>query len=128
MLGFKNGGLYLSSVIIKATAVSSEELIGFMAERYVYVTQDDDKYYFGFVTPDKKTIVILQLDTWDSQVVYHIAYGAVTSSNAPAQTMQMMRKQLAPASAEVSPEAKAEYSRLLDVMPAMQTEYNTFNK
>ena len=128
LFGFKNGGLDMSSVIIKAASVDSDELIEFMAERYVYVTKNDEKYYFGFITPDKKTIVVLQFDTLNSQVVYHIAYAAASLSNAPAQIMQMMRKQLAPASTEVTPEAKAEYSRLLDVMPAMQTEYNTFNK
>ena len=125
MYTFKNGGMYLSSAIIKSSSVDTEEMVDFLNERYVYVTKDESKYYFAFISPDMKTMVILQLDTLDYQVVYEIIYAEYTgSSSAPAQTMKMMNKQLVPASFEANAEVKAEYSRLLDVMPEMNTELN----
>ena len=125
MYTFKNSGMYLSSAIIKSSSVDTDEMVEFMKERYVYVTMDESKYYFAFISPDMKTMVILQLDTMDYQVVYEVIYAEYTgSSSAPAQTMKMIKKQLAPASTEANAEVKAEYSRLLDVMPEMNTELN----
>lgn len=125
MYTFKNTRMYLSSAIIKSSSVDTEEMVDFLNERYVFVTKDESKYYFAFISPDMKTMVILQLDTMDYQVVYEIIYAEYTgSSSAPAQTMKMMKKQLAPSSTEANAEVKAEYSRLLDVMPEINTELN----
>ena len=121
---FKSGKLNLSSVLLLPSVVDAEELVGYLAERYVYVTKNEAEYYYGFATPDKKSVIIMQITTISSQVVYMIAYGQVTSSSAPAQTMKMMKKQLAPSSTEANAEVKAEYSRLLDVMPEINTELN----
>lgn len=116
---FKDGGLYLSSVVIKATSVSTDDLIAFMQERYIYVTADKEKYYFGFISPDAQYLVILQLDTLDSQVVYEIIYGKNnTSSSAPAQIARMMKEKKGPTATAVNDNVKAEYSRLSSVMPA----------
>ena len=121
---FKSGKLNLSSVVLLPSVVDAEEMVGYLAERYVYVTKNESEYYYGFATPDTKSVVILQLTTISSQVVYMVAYGEVTSSSAPAQTLKMMKKQIAPASTEANAEVKAEYSRLLDVMPEMNPELN----
>lgn len=125
LYSFKNSALNISSAIIKATSVNTDEMVAFLQERYVYVTMDEDKYYFGFVSPDEKTLVILQLDTMNSQLVYMIAYAEVSAYSTPAQTMKMMKRQLAPATSGTNAEVKAEYSRMLDIMPEMKTEYNT---
>ena len=63
LYSFKNAALNISSAIIKATSVNTDDMVAFLQERYVYVTMDEDKYYFGFVSPDEKILVILQLDT-----------------------------------------------------------------
>lgn len=122
---FKNAALSLSSIIIPLNAVNMDDLIAFMAERYVYVTKDEANKYFGFLSADKKNIVILQLETLNSQIVYFISYAQYTgSSSAPAQTMKMMKKQIAPSSSEANAEVKATYTRMLDVMPDMKPELN----
>ena len=125
MYTFKNGGMYISSAIIKSTSVDTDEMVAFLNERYVYVTMDESEYNFIFVTPDMKTLVLLQLDTMNSQVVYEVIYGEYTgSSSAPAQILKMMKKQLAPASSEANAEVKAEYLQMLDVMPEMKHSLN----
>lgn len=48
-----------------------------MNERYVYVTQNPSEYYFAYASPDEKNIVLLQLTTFNSQVVYVVSYGNV---------------------------------------------------
>lgn len=123
---FTNSALTLSSVIIPITSVSMDELVSFMAERYIYVTKDEENNYFGFLSADKQYIIILQLETMNSQVVYFISYAKYTgSSSAPSQSMKMIKRQLAPATTGANAEVKAEYSRMLDIMPEMKTEYNT---
>ncbi|MBR5685393.1 MAG: hypothetical protein IKX18_04480 [Muribaculaceae bacterium] len=118
MYTFKNGGMYLSSAILKSSSVDTDEMVAFMTERYVFVTMDQDKYYFGFISPDQKTIVILQLDTLNYQVVYEVIYTAYTpSSSSPAEIIKSMRKQIPTTLTGANAEVKAEYSRLLDVMP-----------
>lgn len=125
MYTFKNAGMYLSSAIIKSSSVDTDEMVAFLQERYVFVTMDQDKYYFAFLSPDKKMMVILQLDTLNYQVVYEVIYAAYTSSSsAPAVTMKMMRKQFPATSTGANAEVKAEYTRLLDVMPDMKPEFN----
>ncbi len=128
LYSFKNAVLNMSSAVIKVSLVSADDMVAFLQERYVFVTMDEDKYYFGFVSPDEKTLVVLQIDTLNSQVVYMIAYAEVSAYSTPAQTLKMMKKQLAPASTIHGAEVKAEYSRLLDIMPEMKSEYNIINK
>ena len=114
---FKNDALQLSSVIIPITSVSMDELVDFMMERYVYVTKDEDNSYFGFATADKKSVVILQIETISNTLVYFISYGSANTSNAPAQTMKMMKLQIDPLSVNKSSEAKQAYKQMLDIMP-----------
>ena len=128
LYSFKNAVLNMSSAVIKVSSVSADDMVAFLQERYVFVTMDEDKYYFGFVSPDEKTLVVLQIDTLNSQVVYMIAYAEVSAYSTSAQTMKMMKKHLAPSSTTHGAEVKAEYSRLLDVMPEMKSEYNIINK
>lgn len=118
---FKNGGMYLSSAILKASSVDTDDMVAFLHERYVFVTMDEDEYYFAYLSPDKKMMVILQLDTLNSQVVYEVIYGEFTSSSAPIQTMRMMGKQIEPSSTSANINLKAEYSHLLSVMLEMNT-------
>ena len=114
---FKNAGMYLSCAILKASSVDTDDMVAFLFERYVFVTMDEDEYYFAFLSPDKKMMIVLQLETLNSQVVYEVIYGEFTSSSAPVQTMRKMSKQFIPTSTGVNTELKAEYSRLLDVLP-----------
>ena len=128
MYTFKNAGMYLSSAILKSSSVDTDEMVAFMQERYVFVTMDQDKYYFAFLSPDKKMMVILQLDTLNYQVVYEVIYAAYnSSSSAPAETMKMMKKQLPAAATGANAEVKAEYSRLLNTMQEMNPDYNLNN-
>ncbi len=123
---FKNGKLYGSSVLLSPSVVDAEELSDFLIERYVYVTKNDEDYYIGFVTPDTKSFVIMQITTINSEVVYHVAYGEATSNSAPAQVMNMLKQQFTPesTSAEAKAKIKAEFLRLIDVMPEINTELN----
>ena len=121
---FKYGGLTLSSLVIPIGAVSIDELVAFMAERYLYVTQDEANNYFGFITADKKSIVILQIETINSQLAYFISYATATySSAAPAQTLMRLKKN-STADNENRTEVKMVVSRLLDLMPEMRPEHN----
>ena len=79
---FTNSALSSSYVILQMTSVTSDEMVAYLAERYVYVTMDEDDYYFGFVTPDKKTIVILQLQSNSGQLYYFVYYTSASSANA----------------------------------------------
>lgn len=89
---FKSGGLYLSTVVLFTSDVSTEELAAFLNERYIYVTQSATEYYFAYATPDEKNVVVLQLTTISSQVVYMVSYGSISiSSSAPAVAHEMMR-------------------------------------
>ncbi len=125
MYTFKNAGMYLSSAILKASSVDADDMVAFLQERYVFVTMDEEEYYFAFLSPDKKMMVVLYLDTLNSQVVYEVIYGEFTSSSAPLQTMRMMRKQLVSSSTSANAELKVEYSRLLNAMSEMKPVQNT---
>lgn len=118
---FKNAGMYLSSAIIKSSSVDTDEMVEFMKERYVFVTMDESKYYFAFLSPDKKMMVILQLDTLNYQVVYEVIYGAYnSSSSAPSQAAKMVKVQMNPATTLSTPEIKTEFTRLNNVISEMQ--------
>lgn len=120
---FTNSALTLSSVIIPITSVDMNELVSFLAERYVYVTKDEEENYFGFLSADKQYVIILQFESMNSEEVYFIGYAKYTDpSSAPAQAMKMMKQQLAPASTGTNAEVKAGYSRLLGIMPEMRTD------
>lgn len=118
---FKNSGLELSSVALAAALVDAGEMVDFMLERYVYVTHDEDQYYYGFVTPDKKNVVLMQLQTVSSQVVYFISYAEFTStSSAPAMIKKMAKEQ----PVKANPEFKATYRNLSDKMSEIRSDYN----
>ena len=109
---FTNSALTLSSVIIPITSVDINELVSFLAERYVYVTKDEEE-----------NVIILHFESMNSEEVYFIGYAKYTDpSSAPAQAMKMMKQQLAPASTGTNAEVKAGYSRLLGIMPEMRTD------
>ena len=119
---FKNSSLILSSLVIPIGAVSMNELIAFMAERYIYVTQDEANNYFGFISTDKKTIVYLQIETINSQLVYFISYAAASSSNsAPARHLKMLKK-LSTSQDENRAEINSIMPRLHDAMTEMRPE------
>ncbi len=119
LFSFKDGGLYLSCVIIKATSVSTDVLTAFMQERYIYVTVNKEKYYFGFISPDGQRLIVLQLNTLDSQVVYEIIYAQNTATgSAPAQITRMMEQKNSATATAVNDNIKAEYTRLSSVLPA----------
>lgn len=121
---FKNSSLILSSLVIPIGAVSMNELIAFMAERYIYVTQDEANNYFGFISTDKKTIVYLQIETINSQLVYFISYAAASSSNsAPARHLKMLKK-LSTSQDENRAEINSIMPRLHDAMTEMRPEQN----
>lgn len=108
---FKNDGLYLSLVALSPSLVDTEDLVDFLAERYVYVTHDDSQYYYGFATTDAKNIVILQLKTISYQVVYYIVYAEVTSySSAPAVIKNIVKEK----PLQTNPEIKVTYQNLSD--------------
>ena len=89
---------------------------------------DEDDYYFGFVTPDKKTIVILQLQSNSGQLYYFVYYTSASSANAaPAQAM-MMKQHFGSAKQTLGTETKEEYLRMLNDMPDIQPEFNLINK
>lgn len=128
MYTFKNAGMYLSSAIIKSSSVDTDEMVAFMQERYVFVTMDQDKYYFAFLSPDKKMMVILQLDTLNYQVVYEVVYAAYNStSSAPAQAAKMMKAQFNPTSTGTNAEMKTEFTRLNNVLSEMPQTLNSNN-
>lgn len=109
---FRSGGLYISTVVLFTSSVSTDELAAFLNERYVYVTQNSSEYYFAYATPDEKNVVVLQLTTISSQVVYMVSYGSVTiSSSAPAVARKMMKA--LPAS---TPEVKSNFSAIENAM------------
>jgi len=125
---FKNAGMYLSSAIIKSSSVDTDEMVEFMKERYVFVTMDQSKYYFAFLSPDKKMMVILQLDTLNYQVVYEVVYAAYNSaSSALAQAAKMMKAQLNPTSTGTNAEVKTEFTRLNNVLSEMPQTFNSNN-
>lgn len=126
---FTNSALSSSYVILQMTSVTSDEMVAYLAERYVYVTMDEDDYYFGFVTPDKKTIVILQLQSNSGQLYYFVYYTSASSANAaPAQAMMMMKQHFGSAKQTLGTETKEEYLRMLNDMPDIQPEFNLINK
>lgn len=109
---FKTSGLYVSTVMLFTSSVSTDELAAFLNERYVYVTQNSSEYYFAYSTPDEKNVVLLQLTTINSQVVYMVSYGSVSiSSSAPAVAREMMKT--GPAS---TPEVKSTFSDMMSTM------------
>ena len=126
---FTNSALSSSYVILQMTSVTSDEMVAYLAERYVYVTMDEDDYYFGFVTPDKKTVVILQLQSNSGQLYYFVYYTSASSANAaPAQAMMMMKQHFGSAKQTLGTETKEEYLRMLNDMPDIQPEFNLINK
>lgn len=83
-----------------------------MNERYVYVTQNPSEYYFAYASPDEKNIVLLQLTTFNSQVVYVVSYGNVADyTSAPAAARKIMK-----ASAQSTPEVKSTFTDLASTM------------
>ncbi len=58
---FENGGLTISMILTTSLSEASY-LIDFCTERYVGVTALDDENY-AFLTPDKKTMVLIQINT-----------------------------------------------------------------
>ena len=83
-----------------------------MNERYVYVTQNSSEYYFAYATPDEKNVVLLQLTTINSQVVYMVSYGSVsTSSYAPAAARAMMK-----VDSQSPPEVKSSFTHMMSTM------------
>ena len=126
---FTNSALSSSYVILQMTSVTSDEMVAYLAERYVYVTMDEDDYYFGFVTPDKKTIVILQLQSNSGQLYYFVYYTSASSANAaPVQAMMKMKQHFGSAKQTLGTETKEEYLRMLNDMPDIQPEFNLINK
>ncbi|MBR1551133.1 MAG: Ig-like domain-containing protein [Muribaculaceae bacterium] len=124
----KNSGLVLSSLVISIGAVSMDELVAFMAERYIYVTQDEANNYFGFITADKKSIVYLQIETINSQLVYFISYAAASSSNsAPASHLKRLNK-LSPSQHENRVERNLVMSRLNEAMPKLSPEQDNIGR
>lgn len=109
---FKSSGLYVSTVMLLTSSVSTDELAAFLNERYVYVTQNSSEYYFAYATPDEKNVVLLQLTTINSQVVYMVSYGSVsTSSYAPAAARAMMK-----VDSQSPPEVKSSFTDMMSTM------------
>ena len=109
---FRTSGLYVSTVMLLTSSVSTDELAAFLNERYVYVTQNSSEYYFAYATPDEKNVVLLQLTTINSQVVYMVSYGSVsTSSSAPAAARAMMK-----ADTQSTPEVKSTFTDMMSTM------------
>ena len=125
---FTNSALSSSYVILQMTSVTSDEMVAYLAERYVYVTMDEDDYYFGFVTPDKKTIVILQLQSNSGQLYYFVYYTSASSANAAPVQAMMMKQHFGSAKQTLGTETKEEYLRMLNDMPDIQPEFNLINK
>lgn len=109
---FKSSGLYVSTVVLLTSSVSTDELAAFLNERYVYVTQNSSEYCFAYATPDEKNVVLLQLTTINSQVVYMVSYGSVsTSSYAPAAARAMMK-----VDSQSPPEVKSSFTDMMSTM------------
>ena len=109
---FRSGGLYISTVVLFTSSVGTDELAAFLNERYVYVTQNSSEYYFAYATPDEKNVVVLQLTTISSEVVYMVSYGSVSiSSSAPAVAREMMKT--GPVS---TPEVKSRFTAIKDAL------------
>jgi len=109
---FKSSGLYVSTVMLLTSSVSTDELAAFLNERYIYVTQNSREYYFAYATPDEKNVVLLQLTIINSQVVYMVSYGSVsTSSNAPEVARAMMK-----ADTQSTPEVNSSFTDMMSTM------------
>lgn len=75
---FENSKLNMS-MVIAVKSIATAELMGEMlAERYVFVTSNDD--YIGMVSPDKKMLVVLMIKIQSGKVVYAISYAPASKS------------------------------------------------
>lgn len=110
---FTNNELKTSGVFIPISAVDTEELSNFLNERYIYVTKDDKENYIGFVSPDKKTIILVQAKPLNSQPFWVIMYGKMSdSSSMPAHAAKMTQRPFGQISAESNTEAIEQFSQL----------------
>lgn len=129
LYGFKNEAMNLSSLVIPVTSVTAENLVDFLKERYLYVTSNEAEHYFGFISPDMKTLVVLNINTFNSQVVYMISYGEYTgSSSVPAQVMKIAKQNKTTEATMNMSTINREYSRLHEIMPEINVEYNILNR
>lgn len=71
---FESGALVAAGVRLTSKYTSSESLADHLTDRYIPVTMDEENYSFYFVAPDKKTTLMLTLETSGRDIIYMITY------------------------------------------------------
>ena len=74
LYNFENNGLKGSSLALDGDYVSTDAMSQFMVERYIPVKYDSSDYSFYFVSPDEKSVILMQLTTSGSSIYYIIVY------------------------------------------------------
>lgn len=71
---FDNRRLEAVMAFIPVSSVSAEEMVSHLAQRYVAVDQEDDSFFF--LSPDRETVVMLQVTEISGTVVYSVFYAS----------------------------------------------------
>lgn len=69
---FKSNNLKSAACILPMSKISAENVADFLSERYFPISAEDNQ--FIFISPDKKTGVLLSLETMNKKLVYYIYY------------------------------------------------------
>lgn len=77
---FENSALKGSGIGLDGDYIDAEAMADFMIERYVPIEVDEDNYSFYFVSPDKKTGVLMQLKVSGRTIIYLVVYVPVGDS------------------------------------------------
>lgn len=77
---FESNKLTSSGIVLNTNYVSSEEIVNFLNERYIYVMFDDSDASFYFMSPEEDMAVVMQVNTIGDTVVYIVIYVPMDSS------------------------------------------------
>lgn len=69
---FKSNRLNTAACILPTSKISAETVANFLSERYFPISAENNQ--FIFISPDKKTGVILSIETMNKKLVYYIFY------------------------------------------------------
>ncbi len=67
---FEKGKIKLSTIFFEISKFNTDDIVGFLVERYVLVERSDDKTEYYFLTKDKKMVVLLEVDYPESRISY----------------------------------------------------------